>query len=228
MLARIAELESALTAERDKVVSLEAERDRLKKAHRAALEELELLRRRIFAAKAERVDTAQLELEFAQKLVSLGALEGQLGGDDDDGSKERSKPRPKPKGRRDLATLALPVERIELPDPVMESLVAAGQAARMGFEESSRLGWRRASHVRVEVARVKYTLSGSAEGSVATAPLPAEILPRSIATPSLLASIGIRCMSPALPGSSARSQPRGRAGSDSLSSPTASAAGAAP
>lgn len=184
LLARIAVLE----AERDQLV---AERDRLKKAHRAALEELELLRRRIFAAKAERVDTAQLELEFAQKLASLGALEGQLGGagDDDSSTKERSKSRPKPKGRRDLASLPLPIERIEITDPVMESLVLAGQATRIGFEESSRLGWRRASHVRVELARVKYTLPTGTDTSVATAPLPAEILSRSIATPSLLASI---------------------------------------
>lgn len=188
LLARVAMLESALAAERDRSASLEAERDRLEKAHRAVLEELELIRRRIFAAKAERVDTAQLELEFAKKLVSLGALEGQLGGEDEPPSPpaERSKTKSKPKGRRDLASLPLPVERIEIPDLVMESLVEAGQAERIGFEESSRLGWRSASHVRVEVARIKYLVSSD---GVATAPLPAEILPRSIATPSLLASI---------------------------------------
>lgn len=46
---------------------------------RKALQELELLRRRLFLAKAERLDTAQLELEFGHKLAALDALALQLG-----------------------------------------------------------------------------------------------------------------------------------------------------
>ena len=46
----------------------------LRASHERLRLELELLRRRIFVAKAERVDTAQLELEFAAKLAELDRL----------------------------------------------------------------------------------------------------------------------------------------------------------
>ena len=88
--ARIAALESALAAresalaareadlaaERDRVTRLVAERDLLRASHERLRLELELMRRRIFVAKAERVDTAQLELEFAATLAALDRLGG--------------------------------------------------------------------------------------------------------------------------------------------------------
>jgi hypothetical protein len=40
--------------------------------------ELELLKKRLFVAKAERVDVEQLELEFAAKLAELDALAKRL------------------------------------------------------------------------------------------------------------------------------------------------------
>lgn len=46
---------------------LEKERDALRRSYLRLQEELELLKRRLFIAKAERVDTRQLELEFAAK-----------------------------------------------------------------------------------------------------------------------------------------------------------------
>lgn len=42
------------------------ERDKLRRAYEQLKEHLELLRRRIFQAKAERIDITQLELEFAE------------------------------------------------------------------------------------------------------------------------------------------------------------------
>ena len=110
--AKIAELETALSSTRaalgashDKIAELTRERDRLREAHERTRLELELLKRRLFVAKAERVDTAQLELEFAAKLRQLEALAGTLsvgqaapepprGGDDEAPSKKR-----KPRGR---------------------------------------------------------------------------------------------------------------------------------
>jgi hypothetical protein len=52
--------------------------DHLRASHERLRQELDLLRRRIFIAKAERIDSAQLELEFAQKLAALDALSGRL------------------------------------------------------------------------------------------------------------------------------------------------------
>jgi transposase len=185
MRARVERPEAELAAAYERAASLEAERDRVRDAFRALQQELELLRRRIFAAKAERVDTAQLELEFAKKLAALDALEGQL----PQQPPAASKPKTKPTGRRDLSGSSLPVERIEIDDPVMEELVAAGRAERFAFEESSRLAWRRGGHVRISVVRFKYRVQSETETTIATAPRPKEILPRSLATPSLLAKI---------------------------------------
>lgn len=67
---RVVELEAQLAA-------LTVERDTLRLAYRNAQQEL--LRRRLFLAKAERLDTAQLELELGHKLAALDALSLQPG-----------------------------------------------------------------------------------------------------------------------------------------------------
>ena len=68
---RVVELEAQLAA-------LTVERDTIRLAYRNAQQELELLRRRLLLAKAERLDTAQLELELGHKLAALDALSLQL------------------------------------------------------------------------------------------------------------------------------------------------------
>jgi transposase len=76
--ARIAALESA-PAERDtRIAELVRERDELRAAYDRLWLAVELMRRRIFTAKAERVDTTQLELEFNDKLKELDQLAGTL------------------------------------------------------------------------------------------------------------------------------------------------------
>jgi chromosome segregation ATPase len=65
--ARIAALEAELEKTRK-------ERDFLRAAYEALKRELELLKRRIFIAKAERVDHEQLKLEFQDKLALLNQL----------------------------------------------------------------------------------------------------------------------------------------------------------
>src|SRR5690606_21990767 len=155
--ARVAELEqefATLAAERDslmqqrnvrteelaatheRAVSAERERDLLRASHERLRQELELLKKRLIVAKAERVDTAQLELEFAAKLRALEEVAGTLEIKDEP---ERKRGTTKPRGRRDLSELDLPEERVELTDPVFEALVAEGKAVRHGFEESRRL-----------------------------------------------------------------------------------------
>jgi hypothetical protein len=53
-----------LSATTDKLAIITTERDNLRKAYRQLMEQFELLKRRIFIAKAERIDATQLELEF--------------------------------------------------------------------------------------------------------------------------------------------------------------------
>jgi transposase len=182
--ARVLELEAALAR-------VTQERDLLRGSHERLRLELELLKRRLFVAKAERIDTAQLEMEFADKLRQLDALAGKPHGDDDDAPPNDKKKKTKSTGRRDLKKLPLEEERVEISDPLYEKLVADGKAARIGFEESCKLGWKRGGMRRVVLARVKYqvTAPGSDHATVDTAPMPPELFPRSLCAPSLLAHI---------------------------------------
>ncbi len=185
-----------LTAAR--AAALIKERDQLRASHERLRLELEMLKRRIFVAKAERVDTAQLEMEFADKLRQLDQLAGTLkdtsqntpSGDDGDDDKKDETKKKKPTGRRDLKKLPLEQERVEIPDPLYEELVAQGKAKRIDFEESCKLAYKRGGLRRLVVARVKYQVVGhDGETAIDTAPMPPETFSRSLAAPSLLAHV---------------------------------------
>jgi multidrug efflux pump subunit AcrA (membrane-fusion protein) len=133
-----AEAERATSTQR--IAALEKERDGLRSSHERLRHELELFKRRLFIAKAERSnDAGQLELEFAEKLRELDALAGTLGiandrPESDDTPARDGKPRGKRTnnrgtGRRHLMELGLEQERIEIPDPRLEALVAQGKVA---------------------------------------------------------------------------------------------------
>ncbi len=203
---RMAELEAELSKVR-------SERDVLRAAYDALKQEVELLRRRIFIATAERVDTHQLKLEFSEKLALLnkmagtldapsfesdtGAASDELAGDAGgpakrkrDGRKDRKVP---PTGRRKLDEIdeaTLPVVRVSVTDPLFEQLVAEGKAKRIGVEASSKIGYERGGFRRVVTERAKYeATTATGETELETAPLPAELLPRCIATADTLAHI---------------------------------------
>jgi transposase len=202
--ARIAMLEKALeqeraraNEERARADAATAERDRLRAAYRQLQLDMELLRRRIFVAKAERVDTRQLELEFAKKQAALTALGEQLGpalapelssGEGAAGPTAppaEQKTKHKPTGRRDLRALPIDEERLELFDPELE-----GKAERIGFEESVLLQWRKGGMVRVVVARAKYRVRTEPDtAEIVTTAMPKRTFARSFAAPSLLAKI---------------------------------------
>ena len=199
--ARIAALEAAHAEERavltTQIAQLTKERDQLRASHERVRLELELLKRRIFVAKAERVDTAQLELEFAEKLRALEELAGTLGmpqegaepgvvGDDAEGVAKKKRKG----GRRDLAQTPIEVRRVELDDPLFEQLVQDGKATKIGFEESRKLAWQRGGMRLLVVARVKYrAVDAQGNAALETTPMPKETFPRSLAAPSLLAHI---------------------------------------
>lgn len=175
--ARVAELEAmvaaqkaaletdraALAAERALRADAEAERDRLREAYQALQLQVELAHRRLVVAKAEGVDTTQLELEFAAKLAALDALaglvaddgdgdgDGAAGGEGSGSGSSRRRKKHKGHGRRDLRKAPIGEERLEITDPRWE-----GQAERIGAEESCELVWRRGGFVRLVIARIKY------------------------------------------------------------------------
>jgi len=159
LLQRNAALEATLASERERGNLLEVERDRLRESIRQLQFRLQLLERSIFAAKAHRVDAEQLELEFLQTKLHLDALTGQLSGDEPPESPPPSEPKkkPSPTGRRNPIDLSrLPLTRIEVTDPEMETLVSQGEATRAKFEESSSLGRRRGGMEHVVTARATY------------------------------------------------------------------------
>jgi transposase len=194
-----AEAERAKSTKR--IAELEKERDNLRSSHERLRHELELFKRRLFIAKAERSnDAGQLELEFAEKLRELDALAGTLGiandrPESDDRPARDGKPRGKRTnnrgtGRRDLKELGLEQERIEVPDPRLEALVAQGKVVPHGFEETFKLMHRRATKVLLVVARVRYkTVDAEGNADVITTVMPNEMLPGSIAAPSFASNI---------------------------------------
>jgi transposase len=196
-LGRVARLEVALARTQATLTEVTAERDKLRRAYEKLKEQLELLRRRIYAAKAERIDVTQLELEFAEVKKKLVALATTLALDAapppalPPPPPPPAKTRPKPKGRRDLATEDMPEERIELLDPARE-----GRVERIGFEESCRLAHRRATQVRLVVARATYKTETTAEPVedptppiLYTVPKPRELVQRGLLAPTMIAHI---------------------------------------
>jgi len=194
LAAHLVETESKLAevkADRDRIAAerdqIAAERDRIRRVYTLLLEQHELLRRKIFNAKAERIDVTQLELEFAETKAKLDALAQQVTEDlegppapppQDAASATTSTPtgattasspptppgatpgklRGRPKGRRDLRDEDIPERRIEIPDPELEG---NANYKRIGFEESCRYGFQRATAVRIVVARAKYKERGA-------------------------------------------------------------------
>lgn len=214
--ARIALLEKALVAERARANeeharaneeraradALTAERDRLRAAYRQLQLEMELLRRRIFVAKAERIDVRQLELEFAHKQAALSELAERLGpalapelSPSDESTPPPDKPKRKPTGRRDLRAIEMEEERCEILDAELEA-----KAERIGFEESVQLGWRKGGPVRIVVARAKYRMvTEQNTTAIVTTAMPKRTFERSFAAPSLLAKILVDKYSDGLP-----------------------------
>ncbi len=172
--ALIGRMQSELAATSDRLATITTERDNLRRAYRQLMEQFELLRRRIFVAKAERVDATQLELEFEKTKQKLDELAAKLGATDDVvaaapatqgdagtavGSRPAGKPpagpKSKPRGRRNLADAHdLIQRRIEIRDPELERT-----GIFIGWEESYKLGHQRPAPVRVVIARAKYKVS---------------------------------------------------------------------
>ena len=202
LLTRV-EAERRLRTEADAArKEVEARYERLSIAYREVKEELALVKRRIFLARAERVDTTQLELEFGELARKLDAIvrerDGEKpAGDDDSGSGPKgSRNHTKPKGRRPVVDENHPADvRIRIEDPVL-----AGAAREVGVETSYRIGYQRPKLVRIAVDRVKYELASPGENpTIVIASVPAECMRRGLLAPSMIARILLQKFSGAIP-----------------------------
>ncbi len=170
-LERIAQLECDHARLVEKLQEVESSHARLRRAYTHALEQLQLLRHRLFVAKAERVPAHADQLAFDALFVQVQKIEKaleQTESNQDDGSskdgKDDPKKKKKPKGRRDLSKTNLPERRIEILDPDLE-----GKVERIGFEESFRLGYERGGMRRIVVARAVYRTTDPTEPIKASA-----------------------------------------------------------
>jgi transposase len=192
--------------EREKREALEEEKalalrqlEELRRSHAILQQEHELLRHRIFEAKAERVDPTQLE--FERTMAALDELQQQIeaaaeaaGVVEPPAPLRSSPPSPKlkPRGRRKLDETSLPIEKVVLPDPEMQALVGRGEAEIIGADVSSTMKYRRGSMARFVTEKPTYRAIKNADGTemtLVTAVTPPTVLARSIGTPSLYAHI---------------------------------------
>jgi len=218
---RARQLEALLKAEQDRAVNEREQREalaekhsftermlaELKKNYALLQQEHELLRRRVFEAKAERIDSKQLELELEKTKAELDAMREQIEHAigtklDDETPSPKTRTRNRPTGRRRLDPAALPTEEIVVTDPEMEALVAEGLAEVVGSDDSTRMKRRRGCTICLVTKRLTYRTTkseGSNETTLVTAAAPVEIIERSIGTASLYANIIVEKHDRAMP-----------------------------
>lgn len=187
---RVAELTAQLAQREEEVRELQRERDLLRASHEQLRLELELLKRRIYLAKAERVDSTQLELEFAAKLAALEKAAGTADIPEKKKDDETKSKKSKPAGRRDLSEAPLVEDHVLIKDPVFEELVRLGKAEHIKPDRTYKLAWQRGGFRKLVIERAKYhMLDSQGESTLAAAEMPKECFPRSIGSPSLIAHI---------------------------------------
>jgi transposase len=206
-LDRVAELEAENARLRAKLVDSEQTLQRLRQAYTNALEQLQLAKRRLFVAKAERHEAVpeQLQLDLLSQQVEqlgkeLNQAETAAQSEESNDTTEQAHPnktakarqddgtKPKSSGRRNLALSTLPMIRVEITHPELE-----GKAERIGFEESWKLGYERGGQRRILVARVVYRLAEKDPETgtlqIVKAEAPKELVRRSLLSASLIAHV---------------------------------------
>lgn len=187
------------------IASLQEENARLWRSYELLKEELALVKRRLFVAKAERVDTSELQLEFEELLGRLAKLAGEsastAASNQDPKGDRKPERKHKPRGRRKLEDADLPEVVVEVPDPIFEQLVAAGKATRLNtFERSSKAMYQRGGMRRVVINRCKYkVIDAQGETAIETAPVPLELIERCIASAATLAFVAVSKFCDGLP-----------------------------
>lgn len=143
---------------------------------------IDLLVRRIFSAKSEKLDPAQLLL-LLQGLDEPGKVAEPVAAE----APRRSKAQTPPRQRRVRLPEHLPVvEEIIEPAMVME---APQSWRRIGEEVSEKLDYEPGRFLRRRTVRPKYVQRGAVDGVPVVAPLPDSLLERSMVAPGLLAQI---------------------------------------
>jgi transposase len=160
----------------------ELELERLRLAH-----QLELLKKRYYGPRADRVDLGQLLLEFAQELESRPVNPQDLPAGP--GSVDPQAVRRVKRGRRRLADLDLPtVERVhDLPEAEKVGMTKIGQETTYQIERAPGFFYR-VRHVQIKYARVDLEQAGE-NPQITLAAKPLQPIEKGMAGPGLLAYV---------------------------------------
>ncbi|MFO0563860.1 MAG: transposase [Polyangiales bacterium] len=190
--AALSESNAALNAELNDAKQSLA---RLRTAYNKALEELHLLKHRLFVAKAERRDTTQEQLAFDNIERTVKALADQLQDAEDDSSEEpgtssdETRKQRKRSARRAVSESDLPIKRVELRDDSLEKT-----SEFIGFETTWKLGYERGGARRIQIDRAVYKTAEAGPtaeepAQFETTAMPKEIVGRGILAPSMIAHV---------------------------------------
>ncbi len=187
----VVEREKVIASLREIVRSLEGKNGALERAliHHAA--EIEILTRKLFGTKSERLGTNELQLLLGDVLADVAPLqqaldEAQSERPGADGGEPRPKSKARPKGRRDLSASTLPKVVVELTDP---ELAAKGRL--IDYEETRELMHVRGGF-RVLVKRTaKYEIAGREGPTVLGVEVPKRLFPRSLCHTSVFAWLAV-------------------------------------
>jgi transposase len=155
----------------------------LEKENALLRQKIDLLVRKLFGAKSERLDPAQLLL-FLQGLDEPGKAPEPVVAEEPRRSTVPSSP-PRERGPRLPGHLPV-IEEVIVPEPVK---LAPQEWRRIGEEVSERLDYEPARFLRRRTVRPKYVERGVLDAIPIVAALPDSLLERSMVAPGLLAQI---------------------------------------
>jgi transposase len=155
--------------------------------------ENELLKRRLYGTKTERLRTSENQLALGNLLDDEKQLQKQLNdaianakAESDEPGEPAPPPTPKtkPKGRRDLLSSDLPRILVDIRDPRLEQT-----AKHIGWDESPQLMYRRGGFAVLVKRTAKYEVIGKDGPTVLGVDLPETLFPRGLLHSSVVAYI---------------------------------------
>jgi transposase len=193
----LATLVSALQTEvlgiKTRLNESEASNDSLQETIVNLAHENELLKRRLYGTKTERLRTSENQLALGDLLNDAKQLQKQL---DEAVAKAKSEghssndpappptPKTKPKGRRDLLSSDLPRILVEIRDPKLEQT-----SKHIGWDESPQLMYRRGGFSVLVKRTAKYEVAGKDGPTVLGVEVPETLFPRGLLHSSVVAYI---------------------------------------
>jgi transposase len=150
--------------------------------------QLELFRRYLYGRRSEKLDPAQLMLEFASWVKALNETTLATAAPAAAPSPTADARRQRGHGRTPLPAL-LPRERVEHALPAETACGTCGrELVKIGEETSEQLDYKPASLFVIEHVRFKYACQ-ACEGNVVTTPMPAQPIDKGRPGPGLLAQV---------------------------------------